>query len=114
MPWKMTFPFPAKPKARPRGGRSWYMPRPYMEWREQVVEAIEATDLEGLTGRVAVDVTFDKDSFTVKISPTNKNRKDRYGNADLDNLVGGVLDALQDAQAIENDRDVVILVAKFN
>ncbi len=108
--WRMTFPFPAKPKARPRGGRSWYMPRPYMEWREQVVEAIKAEDLKGLTGRVKVFMRFTRDDFYVEILPSEKGR---YGNADLDNLVGGVLDALQDAQAIENDRDVVILVGQF-
>ena len=112
MTWKMKFPFPAKPKARPRGTKhGWHMPRPYMKWREQVVEAIEEADLPSFTGRVKVFIRFTKDGFYVEITPS---KKDRYGNADLDNLVGGVLDALQDAATIENDRDVVVLVGQFN
>ncbi len=87
------------------------MPRPYMEWREQVVEAIKEADLPSFTSQVEVTMWFSRDSFTVVIDPRDE---DRYGNADLDNLVGGVLDALQDATTIENDRDVVVLVGQFD
>lgn len=106
----IRIPYPAKPKARPRvTSRGTYMPKAYTEWKK-AVGMIMALRMKPLTGRVQVSMVFHSDHFTISV---NKTEKERHGRADLDNLIGGVLDALVDAGVIEDDRDVVWLEGVF-
>ena len=106
----VRIPYPAQPKARPRvTSRGTYMPKPYTVWKENVA-TVMGLRMKPLTGRVAVSMVFHSDYFTVSV---NKTEKERFGRADIDNMIGGVLDALQDAGVIENDRDVVWVEGVF-
>ena len=106
---------PAMPKPRARvTRRGTYMPKEYREWKEDVGwsvrTAMRQQDIDPLTSRVYVKLDFSKNGFLLVLEESSLKR---FGNADIDNLAGGVLDALQDADAIANDRDVVKLETMF-
>ena len=109
----LTFDRPAKAKPRPRGkGKVFYNPPDYMEWKADI--ALEAALKYAKTkfeGPVAIKISFRPTTFTVEIRQTNR---PRFGRSDLDNLAGGVLDALQDAGVIDNDRNVTDLEVWFD
>lgn len=72
-----------KPKARPRvTGRATYMPKSYQDWRAEIRRALIAS----YGSVVPVDFRFHCEMvFMSKKRPRG----------DLDNLIGGVLDAIQ-------------------
>ena len=82
-------------KARPRVcGRRAFMPKKYMDWK-------------ALFGRHALSLAGDRSiagRFGIIGSIVTKSGKMR---SDLDNSIGSILDALQDAGIIGNDRDCV-------
>ncbi len=104
--WRIEVPWQAKPKARPnfdsRSKRA-YMPDDYMEWKENVADFMALQGLPSLQGTVGLDVTFKKSGFIVVASEV---KIKRFGQADLDNLLGGVMDAIQDGGGYTNDRQV--------
>ena len=110
---RLTFDRPAMAKPRPRGkGRQFYMPPLYMEWKKDV--ALEAALRYAKTqfeGPVSIKISIRRTRFVVEI---NQSLRKRFGRADLDNLAGGVLDALQDAGVIDNDRNVVDMEVWFD
>jgi len=106
---------PPMPKKRPRvTSNGTYMPKDYVEWKQGVGYlargALKKQRIPEFVGRVRMGVTFDKQGFLLIIEETDNNR---FGNADLDNLVGAVMDACQDCQVIHNDRDVIELTTRF-
>lgn len=79
-------------KARPRvTRRGTYMPKPYQQWRQRFCAACYKPE-QPIAGRLSVVVQVYTKSG--KMRP------------DLDNVVGAVLDALQDAGVMANDRSV--------
>ena len=88
-------PMKAMGKARPRVcGRHAFMPKKYMDWK-------------ALFGRHALSIAGDRSiagRFGIVGSIVTKSGKMR---SDLDNSIGSILDALQDAGIIGNDRDCV-------
>ncbi len=87
-------------KARPRVTRhGTYMPRPYQAWRGRFVHLVQQT--HGLPAPIA-------DTFALKLTIVTKSGSMR---PDLDNVAGAVLDALQDARVIANDRKCRVLEA---
>lgn len=112
--WRVEVPWPAMAKKRPRFNseqRRAYMPKEYMEWKENVAGFMALQKLPSLQGNVALDVTFKKTGFVV-IAAETKIR--RFGSADIDNLIGGVMDAIQDAGGYRNDRQVTAARMQFN
>ena len=113
---RFTIPFAGKPKARPRvkAGEHTYMPPDYMEWKDRVAQFVGLTGLRkrAMTGDVRVVMVFGPDSIEVEILPSMTERP-KGVRGDLDNLAGGLLDALQDAGLLPNDRHVVDLEASF-
>jgi Holliday junction resolvase RusA-like endonuclease len=111
--FEVTFSRPAMAKPRPRGtGNQFYMPPDYMAWKENIAQEILL--LCGRThfeGPIHVAIVIGKDSFTVKIEESHRTR---HGRADLDNLVGGVLDSIQDGGLIDNDRNVTEVEAWYD
>ena len=111
----VTIPYPAKPKARPRvttaydGTSHTYMPATYTEWKENVANVIRLYG-KNLSGKVITSMVFHPTHFTLRVQETEKQR---FGRADLDNLVGGVMDAMQDSGVIRDDHDVVWIEAVF-
>ena len=83
-------------KARPRVTRNGcFMPKPYVLWRKEFVRQMKAQwDGVPLVGRLEVTARFE---CKKSLRP------------DLDNAIGAVLDALQDAGTVPNDSAVRVL-----
>ena len=109
----VELPAMAKPRARVTR-RGTYMPKEYREWKEDVgwlvKTAMRQQNIDPLTSRVYVRLDLSKNGFLLVLEESSLKR---FGSADIDNLAGGVLDALQDAEVIANDRDVVKLETMF-
>jgi len=92
-PYTFTLWLPGKvsPKARPRvsNGQA-YLPSAYREWKQSAVLEI----LCQLSARASLPLA----RANVEIALTGKHR------GDLDNLAGGILDVLVEAQVITDDR----------
>ena len=103
------------PKARPRfnrnTGRAYTDPkyRDYLEMAAQVI-AIEHKG-DPLEGPLDVIAIFNADGVTVQYGPSAGRQEWTARRADIDNLAGATLDALQQGGAIKNDKDVVSLFA---
>lgn len=84
---------PPKAKARPRVTQNGtYMPPAYAQWKRDFAVACHGYPWR-VIGRFSIVIRF--------YTPTGRMR------CDLDNAAAAVLDALQDAGVIENDRDCV-------
>lgn len=106
IPWKTI------PKARPKFNsdtKRAYMPKEYAEWKEQVAEFL-GYQLPFIEGNIALFLSFNKAGVRMEIWNVER---ERFGSADLDNLAGAVMDALQDSGVISNDKQVVMLTAGF-
>ena len=110
----VAVPLPPMPKKRPRVTRNGtFMPPAYVKWKADVGTLIKVAanrQQAQFTGRVAVSVDFSKDHMVVEVESIER---ERFGQADIDNLAGAVMDALQESGVIVNDRDVVELEARF-
>jgi len=121
-----TVPFPAKPKERPRMGKlGVYNNSEYSAWKHAVrlIAIREATKVGwelSTTSPLRMQLTVRKDSFTVTLT---KEDTKRVGRADIDNLLGGVCDALQPARKggksigvglFSDDRQVHYAAAMFD
>ena len=99
----MLIAMPPMGKSRPRVTRSGhaFMPSKYVKWKKDfATRAVFAwRPWPKITG-----------SFSIKITIGTKSGKMR---SDLDNSAGSVLDALQDAGLIANDRDCRQLMARI-
>lgn len=112
---RLTIPFAGKPKARPRvDGTNTHMPPDYLEWKDRVAEFVGYSGLRkrAMQGDVQVAMVFHSDHVDVEILPSTTTRP-RGVRGDLDNLASGMLDALQDAGLIANDRHVMTMRAEF-
>ncbi len=102
-------------KARPRfnrnTGTTYTEPkyRDYLEMAAQII-AIEAKHAP-LEGPLYVQTRFNADGVTVSYRPSLLRPEWTARRADIDNLAGSILDALQQGGAINNDKDVVSLAA---
>lgn len=88
-------PLAPKAKARPRAaGRFIYMPRDYQEWRKSFVALWRTSKAapKGMEGHLRLDVQWA--TKTGNMQP------------DCDNAYGAICDALQDAGAYANDKQV--------
>ena len=108
VPWAAM----SKPRPRSGAGKKVYMPRNYMEWKENIADWFAASGIpsETFEGNVVVDIRLGKDHFEVFVEEVPATR---FGRQDIDNAAGGVLDALQDAGVISDDRNVVQLDVQF-
>jgi Holliday junction resolvase RusA-like endonuclease len=99
----------ARPNFDSRTKRA-YMPKEYMEWKESVADFIKLQRVPSLSGAVGMDISFRKSGFVVVASETQLKR---YGRSDIDNLMGGVMDAVQDGGGYKNDSQVAGIRAQF-
>jgi len=112
----MKIPMKAVPKARPRGkGKQFYMPKDYMAAKEEFAELLKnlRVPTNDFSGAVSLEVVFGSDAMWVQIVPVAVLKPKGMRRSDLDNLVGFVMDALQDADVIKNDSQVVSIAADY-
>lgn len=112
--WMSVVPWPGMSKPRPRvtttksGKSHTYNPSEYTQWKRQVAEYLGyQQQVKKIEGPVSLMVTFTPNDMMVSLFP--KPDIERFGRSDLDNLLGGVMDALQDADLIDNDNKVVMV-----
>lgn len=100
MSWEQFFALEPMAKARPRvTRRGTYMPPNYTAWRERFVLSCKDVPKVPLSGSLSLTLMI--------LTKSGKMRPD------LDNVTGAVLDALQDARVIGNDRDVTCIYARI-
>ena len=105
------------PKARPRVTKNGtFMPRDYTQWKQDFEKLArqQVGHIPTITHNVELVVTFHPDHLVVELyDMADRDRPKGLRKADIDNLVGSVMDALQDARIINDDRQVVSILARF-
>ena len=114
-------PVRAVPKERPQvvgkkgeHPRAYYSRR-YMDFREAVAQAVtaRAPGLRDLQRPISLEASFETDGFWLQLRPLlgwdgGRNvARPSHVRGDLDNLLGGVMDALQDGGILADDRWVM-------
>jgi Holliday junction resolvase RusA-like endonuclease len=105
-----------KPKARPRvTSRGTHMPPDYTEWIESAALelALRAGTQQFGEQQVSIGTVFASDHVRIRIEPMDLPRP-KYVRGDIDNLAGGILDALVKAAIIDDDRQVHELFASMH
>jgi len=86
------------------------MPKEYTEWKDAVAEVVAAERVPALSGPLSLLLTFKKGSVEVTMA---EGAPPRFGQGDIDNLIGGVMDALQDAGCFKNDIQIARVIAQI-
>lgn len=112
--WTISVPVRPKPKARPRvTNRGTFMPKDYRHWRNELATLISLHKTPTFDGPVEIDLIFDTDEITMTVRDTGWLRV-KHVRADLDNLIGAVMEVLEDTGIVENDRLVTSIHARFS
>jgi Holliday junction resolvase RusA-like endonuclease len=103
-------PWGTVPKPRPIvTSRGTFMPKGYTAFKADVAEFIQLKHLDvGHDGPLICEFEFDTDRtyVTVKTIPTGYARA-VHVKGDIDNLQGGIMDAMEDGGVFLNDRQVM-------
>lgn len=119
----IRIPFPTVPKARPRstirGSRIHTYTEPKYADYLQAASEIAAYQWKGDPADadktpVWVEMDLHPDEAFVSVRSAAPATRKGMGRADIDNLAGAVLDALQRAGVLENDRNVVRLSVRMH
>jgi len=107
----LWLPVRGKPKARPRVGvnNKPFMPAKYMAWKEELGHELQRhglTDLQ-LDNSMSLEVVFGTEGMWIQLRPVPEFTRPKHVRADIDNLIGGLMDGLQDAGVIANDDKIV-------
>ncbi len=94
-----------KPKPRPRADKGQvHNPPDYTAWKHEVAHELAALNIQNqIAVPVRLDVVFGTDYIDFQLYPMVDHVRSKHVRADLDNLAGGLMDALQDAGTIKND-----------
>ena len=113
--WVGVVPLGGKPKSRPRVTRNGtFMDRKYMEWRKTfgALLTMGAGKAPSFGDKpVELRLVFGTDHVSIAIMEMPTGKRPKHVRADLDNLVGAVMEVLEDQGVIVNDRQVVKLTA---
>ena len=110
----IRIPFRGKPKPRPRVDRkATHNPTEYTEWKQDVVDFLARQALARaetpIDFPVQLRVSFTSDSIYFQLYELESVKRPKHVRADLDNLVGGLMDALQEAGVVVDDRWILDL-----
>ena len=107
----LYLPVRGKPKARPRVGvgNKPFMPPKYMAWKQELAAELERLGLTSLqlSNSMSLDVVFGTDGMWIQLRELRDFKRAKHVRADIDNLIGGLMDGMQDAGVIEND-DLIV------
>ena len=107
----LYLPVRGKPKARPRVvDKHAYMPDDYMAFKGKVDSEMRIRGMiprEMVTGPLSLDAVFGTDGMWFQLRPVPGHVRAVHVQADVDNLLGGLMDALQDATVYEDDKQIV-------
>jgi len=101
----LRLPLRGVPKPRPRvTERGTYNPKEYTAWKAEVADELAGLGIQNqIAVPVRLDVVFATDYIDFQLYPMVDHVRPKHVRADLDNLAGGLMDALQDAGTIKND-----------
>ena len=106
-----------KPKERPRVTKTGhaYMPKAYMKWRKDFgillkSEITRTGGSRGFDGPVEVYLSFYGHGVRIQVIPVTSQRR-KHVRADIDNLIGAVMEVLEDIEVVSNDSKVHRVVA---
>ncbi len=105
-----TLPWRTMPKARPRVTKNnTYMPPKYAQWKKDVAEYIGIQyPRTQLVRPLSLVVNFGSEETYVELVEYDTDfKRSKYVRGDIDNLLGGLMDALQDSGLMANDSQVV-------
>ena len=113
----IRIPIKGMPKKRPRfretnmiGKPVTYMPSEYVAWKEQVAAELQVQRLltgDPIEGNLQLIARFGADFIDMQLLVLDKEIRPKGMNADIDNLTGGLMDAIADAGLIVNDRQII-------
>jgi Holliday junction resolvase RusA-like endonuclease len=104
-------PVRGKPKARPRVTKNGtFMPADYRKWRDEFAVELARLKPPAYQGPVALRLDFQTDGVRIHMDAFDGVRP-KHVRADLDNLVGAVMEVLEDAGVVGNDRQIMFLEA---
>jgi Holliday junction resolvase RusA-like endonuclease len=106
----------AKPKARPRvvKGRA-YMPPEYQQWRRDFgvllkSEIAKVKSQRRMIGPVELYLSFYGHGVRIQVNEVTTVRR-KHVRGDIDNLLGAVMEVLEDIEVVTNDSKVYRVVA---
>ena len=109
-------PVRAIPKERPQVGKhgAYYTPR-YKQFRKDVTDALfeQGVKAKEIDFPISIELMFRTDGFYLQLRPLHSNVRDTvfarptHVRGDVDNLAGGVMDALQDGSFLTDDKWVL-------
>ena len=113
MMWHRVIPLRGKPKARPRvTSRGVHMPQEYQDWREMFGHLLRAERAPTFgAAPVEVHLEFDTDEVAITIQEIPDAHRPTHVRGDIDNLIGGVLEVLEDIHVVDNDKQIVKVIA---
>lgn len=108
----LYLPLRGAPKPRPRLGKGHtHNPAEYTAWKAEVVKELHAMRLtnQDIAGALSLELVFGTDGMWVQLRPIKGFERAKHVQADVDNLSGGIMDAMTDANVYGDDAQVVEL-----
>lgn len=101
----LRLPLRGKPKPRPRvTKRGTYNDPEYTKWKYRIADELKTLGVTNqIIAPVRLDAMFGTDYIDFQLYPLVDHVRPKHVRADVDNLAGGLMDALQDAGTITND-----------
>ncbi len=89
------------------------MPPKYREWKKAIAEYVKVQHpRKQLVRPLRMVIHFRSEETFVELTEFDTDfKRAKYVTGDIDNMLGGVLDALEDSGLIANDKQVVHVVA---
>ena len=111
--WEGFVPLRGKPKARPQvTSHGTFMPRPYREWRQDFGQLLMLQHPRIYREQpIGLEVEFGSDEVRIKTYPLFEAIRPKHVRADVDNLIGGVMEVLEDIHVVENDKQIYVVKA---
>lgn len=102
----------AKPKGRPRvTARGTFMPKEYMTAREEFGWLWKSQKPPHFSGPVEVRLGFHTDGVRITLVGLEDAPRPKHVRGDLDNLIGFIMEVMEDIGVVDNDRQVHKIVA---
>jgi len=110
--WSAYIKLRGKPKGRPQVTRNGtYMPPEYQAWREEFGWLVKSQKPPRFSRAVELHLGFHSDGVQVVMMELEDAARPKYVQGDIDNLIGGVMEVLEDVGVINNDKQIVKVTA---
>ena len=111
----VRLPMRGMPKKRPQVTKNGtFMPKKYTDWKHEVSDALVDQGIFSpyFQEPMSLKAVFGEDYIEFQLFPMPGHHRAKHVTADIDNLAGGLMDALEQGQVIENDKLIIVLDAR--